>query len=60
MEMGLSYTTSSFGESQLQKPLQRGQNPIGCGVCYVLGGDSSDVSAEEHLNEPLAARGDGR
>ena len=59
-EMGLSYTTSSFGESQLQNPLQRGQNPISHGVCSVLSGYPSDISAKEQLNKPLAARGGGK
>lgn len=57
MEMGLSYTTSPFGKSQLQNPLQRGQNPISRGVCSVLSGDPPDVSAKEQLSKPLAARG---
>lgn len=59
-EMGFSYTTSSFGESQLQNPLERGQNPFGRGVYSVLSGDPSDVSAKEQLNESLAARGGGK
>ena len=59
-EMGLSYTTSFFGESQLQNPLQRGQNSISRDIWSVLSGYPSDVSAKEQLKKPFAARGGGK
>lgn len=59
-EIGLSYTTSIFGERQLQDPLQRGQNPISHGICSVLSVYPSHSSAKEQLNNPFAARGGGK